>query len=156
MSIHVALAHRTTYRCNPLVSLGPQTIRLRPAPHGRAPILAYSLKVEPKPHVFNCVQDPQGTVLARVVIPNARAISAFWLISSPTWRPSTRSMSSSNRTPRISLRLRSDSRPGAGAVPQAAACRPAALGVPCHDPARTPARRGVSREHPRTLDWRRF
>ena len=50
MPLHVALTHRTSYRYDRLVQPGPQTIRLRPAPHARTPILAYELKVAPKPH----------------------------------------------------------------------------------------------------------
>jgi uncharacterized protein (DUF2126 family) len=69
VSIRVALNHVTQYRYDRLVTLGPQTVRLRPAPHCRTPILSYSLRIEPANHFVNWQQDAFANYQARLVFP---------------------------------------------------------------------------------------
>jgi uncharacterized protein (DUF2126 family)/transglutaminase-like putative cysteine protease len=70
MRIQVALNHRTQYRYDKAVLLGPQIIQLRPAPHCRTPILSYSLGVTPVDHLLNWQFDPYQNHLARLLFPN--------------------------------------------------------------------------------------
>ena len=70
MSIKVALEHRTSYTFDRLVRVYPHVVRLRPAPHSRTPVEAYSLRIEPADHFINWQQDAVGNFLARLVFPN--------------------------------------------------------------------------------------
>ena len=69
MSMHVALNHVTRYAYDRAVELGPQVIRLRPAPHFRGRILSYSLTVEPDHHLIQWQRDALANYEAHLVFP---------------------------------------------------------------------------------------
>src|SRR5580658_6606391 len=67
MGIQVSLNHRTHYRYEKAITLGPQVIQLHPALHCRTPILSYSLDVTPSEHHLNWQLDPHHNRLARLL-----------------------------------------------------------------------------------------
>ncbi|WP_227998026.1 transglutaminase family protein [Nocardia australiensis] len=76
MGIKVSLEHRTTYTFDRQVEVHPHVVRLRPAPHSRTRIDAYSMRVTPVDHFCNWQQDAFGNFLARLVFPQpARELS---------------------------------------------------------------------------------
>ncbi|WP_163712207.1 transglutaminase family protein [Mangrovibacterium lignilyticum] len=69
MALKVVISHKTTYKYDRMINLSPHVIRLRPAPHSRTPIEAYSIKIKPENNFFNWQQDPFGNYQARLVFP---------------------------------------------------------------------------------------
>src|SRR5258706_7711942 len=67
MAINVSLHHKSVYSYDQAVQLSPHVVRLRPAPHCRTPIKAYSLRIAPAEHFLNWQQDPFGNYQARLV-----------------------------------------------------------------------------------------
>ena len=67
MSLLVSLHHRTSYRYDRPVVLGPHEIRLKPAPACSTPVTSYALSVQPAQHTMSWYYDAAGNPVARVL-----------------------------------------------------------------------------------------
>ena len=103
MSIQVALNHRTRYRYDKAVSVGPQVIRLRPAPHCRTPIVSYTLSVTPAGHLLHWQLDPHNNHLARLLFPEKTNEFVVEVDLIAELSPSIRSISFWNQESRTTL-----------------------------------------------------
>lgn len=71
MTLRLALTHRIENRFDQPVRCSTHWLRMRPAPHARARVEAYSLRVEPGTHFINWLRDPYENHLARLDLPQA-------------------------------------------------------------------------------------
>jgi uncharacterized protein (DUF2126 family) len=69
MTLRLAVTHRIESRFDQPVQLSTHWLRLRPAPHTRAQVEAYSLHVAPGAHFINWLRDPYENHLARLDLP---------------------------------------------------------------------------------------
>jgi len=69
MNTRIAIKHSIQQRFDRKVGLSTHWLRLRPAPHTRSVIEAYSLKVQTEPHFLNWLRDPYENHLARLDLP---------------------------------------------------------------------------------------
>lgn len=64
--MRASLTHVTQYAYDRLVTLGPQTIRLKPLPHCPSQVLFYALTVEPNQHQARWEADAYGNEVALI------------------------------------------------------------------------------------------
>ncbi len=77
MALRVALLHRTTYRYDHAVQLGPQWIRLRPLADPRRATPAFTMTIDPAPASLHWLLDPLGNAVARIALSQPLACLAI-------------------------------------------------------------------------------
>ena len=75
--MHTSLVHRTTYRYDRPVRLGPQWVRLRPLPDPRRAAAPYKLVVTPTPLSMHWQVGSLGNHVARLVLPGPLRVLAL-------------------------------------------------------------------------------
>ena len=74
--MRLLLKHQSRYEYPRPATLGPHTIRLRPASHSKAKVETYALHVEPECKV-RWQQDPAGNQVARLSFPAGKPVAFF-------------------------------------------------------------------------------
>ena len=77
--MRVVIQHRSRYLYPRPALLGPQLVRLRPAPHARAIVESYRLAIAPE-HRLHWQRDPHGNHVARVTFQRGQATAALELV----------------------------------------------------------------------------
>lgn len=116
--MRVRIRHETHYRYPRPTALGPQVLRLRPAGHARAAVLAYNLAITPEAEV-RWQHDPWGNRVARLTFPADALTREFSLRVECTVdvRPVILRLLRRRPLPAGALRLPRRARPGARPLP---------------------------------------
>jgi len=77
LTLPITLRHRTQYRYERPVRLGPQLLRLHPVPGAPPPILRYVLRITPEPTQLHWQRDAWGNQVARLVLAGPTATLDF-------------------------------------------------------------------------------
>ncbi len=76
VALRLLLQHRSRYAYPTPAQLGSHSLRVHPAPHVRAGILAYRLQIA-QPHRLRWQRDPSGNRIARVDFPDDAPVDAL-------------------------------------------------------------------------------
>jgi transglutaminase-like putative cysteine protease len=125
---------RHPLQIRPPVNLGPQVVRLRPAPHCRSKVISYSLRVEPAKHFINWQQDPFANYQARLVFPEPTTefkVTVDLVVEMAVYNPFDFFLEPS--ADNFPFEYEPDAGAGTGALPRHRAADAAGAGLPRQD-----------------------